>query len=58
LRLIVVAQFGADQTDVFRAVREIFHKRNTRIYKLEDADELAEEIRKTAKPIDPSLFAE
>lgn len=57
LQLVVVAEFGPDQEDVFQAVHQIFEKKKTRIYKLEDADKLAQEIGQTAKPIDPSLFA-
>jgi len=56
LQLVVVAQFGPDQAAVFQAVHQIFEAKKTRIYKLEEADELAQEIRQTAKPIDPALF--
>lgn len=56
MQLVVVAQFGADQGDVFQAVRRIFQEKQTRLYTLEEADQLAEEIRQTAKPLDPSLF--
>ncbi|HEY7423605.1 MAG TPA: DUF3037 domain-containing protein [Gemmataceae bacterium] len=56
MQLVVVAQFGADQDDVFEAVRSIFQEKQTRLYTLDEADRLAEEIRQTAKPLDPSLF--
>ena len=56
LQLVVVAQFGADQGDVSAAVRSIFQEKQTRLFTLEEADKLAEEIRQTAKPLDPSLF--
>lgn len=56
LQLVVVAQFGPDQADVFQAVHQIFEEKRTRLYKLEEADELVQAIRQTAKPIDPSLF--
>jgi hypothetical protein len=57
LQLVVVALFGPDQADVFQAVQQIFEKKGTRLYKLEEADELAQEIRQTARPLDPRLFA-
>lgn len=56
MQLVVVAQFGSDQKDVFDAVRSIFAEKKTRLYKLDEADKLAEEIRRTAKPLNPSLF--
>jgi hypothetical protein len=56
MQLVVVAQFGSDQEDVFHAVQQIFQEKHTRIYRLDEAEKLAEEIHRTAKPIDPSLL--
>lgn len=56
LQLLVVAQFGTNQQDVADAVQTIFKKKHTRLFRLEEAAELVDEIRTTAKPIDPTLF--
>lgn len=56
MQLLVVAQFGADQKDVSSAVHKIFKERHTRLFRIEETEKLVEEIRATAKPLDPSLF--
>jgi hypothetical protein len=58
MQLVVVAEFGADQGDVFSAIRSIFQEKQTQLYTLDEANRLAEEISQTAKPFDRSLFTD
>lgn len=51
LQLIVVGQFSRERAAVVEDIRELFARRNTRLYRLEESARLFEEIRTTAKPL-------
>jgi hypothetical protein len=56
LQLVVVAQFGQDQADVRRFVRGRLEQSHARLVPLESLDDLIQEIRATARPVDATLF--
>lgn len=50
VQLVVVGQFPKGQHELADSVRRIFARRNTRLYRLEEADRLFEEIKTHGKP--------
>jgi hypothetical protein len=58
LQLIVVGQFPRDGSAIVEDVRRRFAKHKTRLYRLEEAHQLFEEIRAHAKPIPGSVTSD
>ncbi len=51
VQLVVVGQFPKSQLELADSVGRVLAKRNTRLYRLDEAKRLFDEIKKTAKPL-------